>query len=66
MTKKRFVYAGLIAILLATLFYMYGGNTVPTGQQPLVRLSDSNVVLLKNAFNESAHRVRVVLLLSPT
>jgi len=47
-------------------YYLYGGSTVPNGQQPLVRLTDSNFSSLKDSFNSSANSVRVIVMLSPT
>ena len=47
-------------------YYLYGGSTVPAGQQPLARLTDANLSLLKDSFNESAGSVRVLVMLSPT
>ena len=38
----------------------------PGDQPPLVELTESNFVQLRNAFNQDTDRVRVVLLLSPT
>ena len=47
-------------------YYLYGGNTVPSGQQPLTRLTDSNFSSLKDSFNGSSDSVRVIVMLSPT
>jgi hypothetical protein len=58
----------VVLLLLVTLaiFYYYGRSTVPSGQAPLLRLSGSNVAVLKDAFNRSAGFVRLLVLLSPT
>jgi len=66
MTRKRIIGFGLAAILLLVFFYLYGGSTVPRGQQPLVRLNTSNIGGLKDAFNASASSVRLLVLVSPT
>ena len=69
MKRKRVVY-GLVAviggIILFVVYYLYLGSTAPTGQQPLVRLDNSNIDSLKKSFNDSADSVRVMVMLSPT
>jgi len=69
MRRKHVIY-GLVAvvgaIVLFIVYYLYLGSTVPTGQQPLVRLDNSNIESLKTSFNDSADSVRVVVMLSPT
>jgi hypothetical protein len=69
MRRKRVIY-GLIAVVSAIFFfvvyYLYLGSTVPGGQQPLVRLDNSNIDSLRQSFNESADSVRVIVMLSPT
>ena len=68
--KRKHVIYGLVAvggaIVLFVVYYLYLGSTAPTGQQPLVRLDNSNMDSLKKSFNESADSVRVVVMLSPT
>jgi hypothetical protein len=68
--KRKHVIYGLVAvagaIVLFVVFYLYLGSTPPTGQQPLVRLNNSNIDSLKKSFNESADSVRVIVMLSPT
>ena len=68
--KRKYVIYALVAVVGAVLFfvvyYLYLGSTVPAGQQPLVRLDDSNFDSLKNSFNDSADSVRVMVMLSPT
>ena len=69
MKRKRVIY-GLVAvagaIVLFVVYYLYLGSTAPTGQQPLVRLNNSNIESLKKSFNESADSIRVIVMLSPT
>ncbi len=69
MRRKPVIY-GLMAvvgaIVLFVVYYLYLGSTVPTGQQALVRLNNSNVDSLKKSFNDSADSVRVMVMLSPT
>ena len=69
MKRKQVIY-GLVAvvgaIVLFVAYYLYLGSTAPTGQQPLVRLSNSNIDSLKKSFNDSADSVRVMVMLSPT
>ena len=69
MKRKRIILilvAVVIAAALLGVYYFYLGSTVPNGQQPLARLNSSNIGSLKNAFNESADSVRVIVMLSPT
>lgn len=67
--KRRLIII-VIAVVVAAFgllaYYLYGGSTVPTSQQPLVRLNDSNFSSLKASFNGSAKSVRVIVMLSPT
>ena len=69
MRRKSVIY-GLVAvvgaIVLFVVYYLYLGSAVPTGQQPLARLDNSNIVSLKKSFNDSADSVRVTVMLSPT
>ena len=68
--RRKYVIYGLVtvvsAIVLAVVYYLYLGSTVPTGQPPLVRLNNSNIDSLKESFNDSADSVRVIVMLSPT
>ncbi len=63
---KRISFGGVLAFAILVIYYLYGGSTSPKGQQPLVRLSGSNLVSLKDAFNGSANSVRLLVLVSPT
>ena len=64
--KKLLIIVAIAAIGVGYLaYYLYGGSTVPTGQQPLVRLTDS-LSTLKDSFNDSSNSVRVIVMLSPT
>ncbi len=69
MKRKHMIY-GLVgvvgAVVLFVVYYLYLGSAAPTGQQPLVRLNDSNIDSLKKSFNDSADSVRVMIMLSPT
>ena len=69
MRRKPVIY-GLMAvvgaIVLFVVYYLYLGSTAPTGQQPLVRLDNSNIESLKKSFNDSNDAVRVMVMLSPT
>jgi len=67
MKRKGIIIAAVLtAIVFLAFYYFYWGSTVPNGQQPLVRLSSSNISSLKDAFNGSANSIRVVVMLSPT
>ena len=69
MRRKPVIY-GLVAvvgaIVMFVVYYPYLGSTAPTGQQPLVRLDNSNIDSLKKSFNDSADSGRVMVMLSPT
>jgi hypothetical protein len=68
--RRKHLFYGLVAvvgaIVLFIVYYLYLGSTAPTGQQPLVRLDNSNMDSLKKSFNDSADSVRVMVMLSPT
>ncbi len=64
--RKRIIFGSLVAFAFLVFYYFYGGSTVPKGQQPLVRLDNSNLPSLKDAFNGSASSVRLLVLVSPT
>jgi hypothetical protein len=65
--RRLIIILAIVAIGLGLLaYYLYGGSTVPNGQQPLVRLTDPNFSALKDSFNSSADSVRVIVMLSPT
>ena len=69
MKRKHVIYTLVSvvgAIVMFVVYYLYLGSTVPTGQQPLVRLDNSNIESLKKYFNDSADSVRVMVMLSPT
>jgi hypothetical protein len=66
MNRTLIIRAVLVTILVFLVIYLYGGNTVPVGQQPLMRLDTSNIVSLRDTFNGSADSVRILVLLSPT
>lgn len=66
--KRVLIIILVIAVIGVGLlaYYLYAGSSVPNGQQPLVRLTDSNLSSLKDSFNGSANSVRVIVMLSPT
>jgi hypothetical protein len=67
MTRKNIIVVSILAALAFVFFYyFYLGSAVPKGQQALVRLNSANVASLKDAFNNSANSVRLVVMLSPT
>lgn len=69
MKRKRIIYGSIAivaAVVLFIVYYLYLGSTAPVGQQPLVRLDNSNIDSLKKSFNESGDSVRVIVMLSPT
>jgi len=64
MKRSKVILPFIIAIAVFLLYYFYGST--PAGQQSLVRLYESNISSLKEAFNGSATSVRVLVLVSPT
>jgi hypothetical protein len=68
--QRKTVFYGLVtlfaAIVLFVVYYLYVGSSVPAGQQPLLRLTASNLESLKQSFNEAKDSVRVIVMLSPT
>lgn len=65
MNRKKAGFLAVVLIAVFLIYYLYG-STTPTGQQRLVRLNNSNLSSLKDAFNGSANSVRVLILVSPT
>lgn len=66
MKRKPIIPIGALLLVFAVLYYYYGGGKTPKGQSPLTSLNGSNITVLKDAFNNSAASVRVLMLLSPT
>jgi len=65
--RSKYILGALMAVvLLAGLFYFYGGQEAPSGQPPLRTLTVQNVADVKNDFNAAKDDVRLLLLLSPT
>jgi hypothetical protein len=59
--------ASLIVIGAVTIAWIkLAPRPTPLGQAPLASLSDENFGQLRDAFNASADRTRVVAILSPT
>jgi hypothetical protein len=58
--------AALTALGLLLFYQFYAESNVPLGQPPLVRLSDTNLSLVRDNFNQSAKSVRLLVMLSPT
>lgn len=69
MKRRPIIYVLLavaIAVALLLVYYFYLGSSAPAGQQPLVRLDNSNIESVKQSFNESKDSVRLIVMLSPT
>jgi len=70
MTRKLAVTVSTVIasgiLMIAFWRYSMGEGKTPTGQPPLVRVSESNLSSLKEAFNGSATSVRLLVMLSPT
>lgn len=65
MARKQALLVFVIAILVVG-FYLWGSNSAPPGQPPLVSLTEANVSQFQQSFNAAASNTRIVLLLSPT
>jgi hypothetical protein len=66
MKRKHIAGAGLVALFIGAVLYLYGGGQAPAGQPPLQNLTAKNVGEIKNEFNAAKGEPRVLLLLSPT
>ncbi|HEY6308138.1 MAG TPA: hypothetical protein VI488_16940 [Candidatus Angelobacter sp.] len=66
MNRKRVVIIASILLAFGVFYYFYGGGSTPKGQSPLTSLKAANMSTLKEAFNNSASSVRVLVMLSPT
>jgi hypothetical protein len=67
MKKKRVIGIGIAAVLvLLGVAYLWGPGSAPRGQEPIVTLSEGNVLEFEKAFDAAADAPRLVLLLSPT
>lgn len=66
MIKKQLALGvALIGLLLAVAFLRTDSST-PSGQDPLISLTNSNFASFETAFDKFAEGPRLVLLLSPT
>jgi hypothetical protein len=67
MKKKTFIIVGAAAVLLLlAAVYLWRPGTAPSGQPPVVILSQANFVEFTKAFDARADVPRLVFLLSPT
>jgi hypothetical protein len=69
MKRRRIILtisAVAVFLVVYSFYYLYGGSTVPLGQQPLVSLNSANLPSLKDAFNGATNSARVLVMLSPT
>jgi len=65
--NKKIVFGAVLGIVLvAALFYFYGGSQAPSGQPPLESVTAQNFADIKTQFNLAKGDARVLLLLSPT
>jgi hypothetical protein len=65
--KKRAVVLAVVGVLvLLAAAYLWGPPVAPSGQEPLVTLSNANFDSFQNAFDGDFDVPRLVLLLSPT
>jgi len=67
MKKKQLIGVVVTAVLLLLgVTYLWGPGSAPRGQEPVVTLSQTNVVEFEKAFDAETDVPRLVLLLSPT
>lgn len=65
-SRRTRVLAALVAVGALAGWYYAGGHRTPDGQAPLAELAPDAWSSFKTEFNDSADRVRLVVLLSPT
>ncbi len=66
MIKKQLALGvALIGLLLAAIFLRMDSST-PSGQEPLIALTNLNFIAFETAFDKSTDGPRLILLLSPT
>jgi hypothetical protein len=67
MKKKRLIGVAVAAVLvLLAAVYLWGPDSAPRGQEPVVTLSEGNLGEFEKAFDAGSDVPRMVLLLSPT
>ena len=67
MKKKRLIGVALAAVfVLLAAAYLWGPGSAPSGQAPVVTLSEGNFGEFEKAFDAGTDVPRLVLLLSPT
>jgi len=65
--KGRAIFVGIaLLVVLIAAAYLWGPSSVPSGQEPLVTLSNANFTKFERAFDADSNVPRMVLLLSPT
>ena len=63
---KHAVLLLLIVLAFVAAWYLWGHYRTPSGQAPLASLTANNLNRFKEAFNDTADRTRLELLVSPT
>jgi hypothetical protein len=66
MKRKIWILAGVVIVVGAAGFYLWGPSKAPEGQQPLTRLSAANLSEFEAAFDAAADGPRVVIQVAPT
>lgn len=65
--KRKYIFSTvLVALVIAGVFYLYGGGQTPSGQLRLQNVTASGAGQIKSEFNAARDEARVLLLLSPT
>jgi len=64
--KRRAIFVGIALLVVLLAAYLWGPSSVPSGQEPLVTLSNANFTTFERAFDADSNVPRMVLLLSPT
>jgi len=65
--KGRAIFVGIaVLVVLLAAAYLWWPSSVPSGQEPLVTLSNANFTKFEKAFDADSNMPRMVLLLSPT
>ncbi len=61
-TKRAIVLAAIVVVFLLAVSYLWDPSSVPSGQEALVALSNSNFSEFENAFDGETDTPRLVLL----
>ena len=64
--RRTLILSALCALGLSAGWFYLSGHATPSEQAPLASITQRSFSSFKEEFNDSADRVRLVVLLSPT